>query len=62
MERTDPFLFWGFVGFSLALALAIYATAVVISRGLRKQPLGPLVWAVGAFWALVVALVEHLFG
>jgi hypothetical protein len=42
--------------------LAICGTAVVIRRGLHKQPLGPLAWAVGIFWLLIVAWAEHLFG
>jgi uncharacterized oligopeptide transporter (OPT) family protein len=62
VEKTDPFLFWSLVGFALILVLAICGTAVVIRRSLRKQPLGPLAWAVGIFWPLIVALAEHLFG
>ena len=62
MEQTDPFLFWGFIGVALILALAIWPTAAVIRRRVRKQPLGSLDWAVGIFWLLVIALAENLFG
>jgi hypothetical protein len=60
VEKANPFLFWGLVGFSLIFVLAIWGTAVVIRRWLRKQPLGALAWAVGIFWVLAVALAEHL--
>lgn len=53
MEKLEPAV-WTLIAVSvLLLLLAVWGTAIVLRRLLRRQPVGRLAWVVGVFWVLV---------